>query len=329
MAKGIKNGASKKRKVSLLDNMPADVINGYFVLPMLLPAVPKNPVDEDDEDEEDLYDQESVKHFLYIRKHSNPGDDKPSQTLFIANLPINTTTLHIHVLFSSVASISSSAIKTVTFLSSPTGSSFEAIPSMASLKGLHSSDASQIRRILPTGSACHVLFSDQKSFSTALAALSKRITPPVWRLSDSEEAESEDVAAMCGSARYLAIHKRQYLPSEALQATVDSFVAAYNKAEAEKEKLAKRALSIPDEDGFVTVSRQVGRTGAAISSDALREEAKKRQKKGELKDFYRYQVREEKKARMNDLLKNFKMDQEKILELKAKRKFKPFSNRLA
>ncbi|KAK9368280.1 ribosomal RNA-processing protein 7-domain-containing protein [Lipomyces kononenkoae] len=321
-----KSGSEKKMK----SGAQSQIVNGYHVLPIHLPAVLTTTDPSSDLEDGNDSQQKSVVHYLYIRKHETPGETSPSRTLFIANLPIDTTTLHVHTLFSTVADIAPSNIETVTFLPSPTGSSFQLIPSLSSLKGLPESEISQIRRILPSGSAAHVLFTDTKAVNKALSALRfKQDTVPLWCLFDSAEKEIEDAKSMTGSARYLAIHQRKYISSSALQVTVDRFMTGYNKAEIQREREAKRARSMPDEDGFVTVSRGVGRTGAGISSDSLKEEAKKRQKRGELKDFYRFQIREEKKVRMNELLKNFKMDQEKIRELKAKRRFKLFSNKLA
>ncbi|KAK9238024.1 ribosomal RNA-processing protein 7-domain-containing protein [Lipomyces kononenkoae] len=321
-----KSGSDRKNK-PLAQSL---VVNGFHVLPIHLPAPLTSAGPSSDSDDENDFQQKPVVHYLYVRKHETPGDSSPSRTLFIANLPIDTTTLHIHILFSAFADVAPSNIETVTFLPSPTGFSFQLIPSLSSLKGLQESELSQIRRILPTGSAAHVLFTDTKTMNKALSALKfKHDAILSWRLFDSAEKEIQDAKAMTGSARYLAIHQRRNISSSALQVTVDRFMTAYNKAETEREREAKRARSMPDEDGFVTVSRGVGRTGTGTSSDALKEEAKKRQKKGELKDFYRFQIREEKKVRMNELLKNFKMDQEKIRELKAQRRFKLFSHKLA
>ncbi|KAK9244929.1 ribosomal RNA-processing protein 7-domain-containing protein [Lipomyces tetrasporus] len=325
-----KLGTAKKNKPVSASGTPTQIISGYCVLPIYLPAPVSTTGTSSDSEDEGGLKQTPVVHYLYIRKHETPGDNSSSRTIFVANLPIDATTLHMHKLFSTIADIAPSSIETVTFLPSPTGTSFQLIPSLSSLKGLQESEISQIRRILPTCSAAHVVFTDIKAMNKALGSLKfQQVTPPVWRLSDSVEQETEDANAMTGSARYMAIHKRRRISSAALQVTVDSFMSAYNKAETQRERDAKRARSMPDDDGFVTVSRGVGRTAVGTSSDALKAEAKKRQKKGELKDFYRFQIREEKKTRMNELLKNFKMDQEKIRELKAKRKFKPFSSKLA
>ena len=60
----------------------------------------------------------------------------------------------------------------------------------------------------------------------------------------------------------------------------------------------------------------------AIQNDATSGGKKKKSK--EKKDFYRFQIREQKKQEMNSLLKRFKEDQDKIKDLKEKKRFKPY-----
>jgi ribosomal RNA-processing protein 7 len=47
-------------------------------------------------------------------------------------------------------------------------------------------------------------------------------------------------------------------------------------------------------------------------------------KQVELKNFYRFQQREQKKSKLMELKQKFEADRQKIAELKANRKFKPF-----
>ena len=50
---------------------------------------------------------------------------------------------------------------------------------------------------------------------------------------------------------------------------------------------------------------------------------KKKKNNKEKEDFYRFQLRERKKAEMNDLLRKFKQDQERIRTMKEKKRFRP------
>jgi ribosomal RNA-processing protein 7 len=96
-----------------------------------------------------------------------------------------------------------------------------------------------------------------------------------------------------------------------------------------KEALAKRNL--PDEDGFVTVTRARGRRntnrdghGAVVSAvnPALVKDLKPKEKG--LVDFYRFQMRENKRNQLIELRKRFEQDKLKIAELRKSRKFKPY-----
>ena len=91
----------------------------------------------------------------------------------------------------------------------------------------------------------------------------------------------------------------------------------FTKAEATRAKLLARQRQEPDEDGFVMVTRG-GRVGPARQEDAQRA-AEKQKAKGELKDFYRWQLREERKAKEKELVQKFEEDRKKIGEMKKVR----------
>jgi Ribosomal RNA-processing protein 7 (RRP7) C-terminal domain len=57
-------------------------------------------------------------------------------------------------------------------------------------------------------------------------------------------------------------------------------------------------------------------------SGAPRERVKKNEK--ELSNFYKFQIREEKQKKLFDLRRRFDEDKEKVAQMKAGRKFKPF-----
>uniref|UniRef100_A0A8H7MZ89 Ribosomal RNA-processing protein 7 C-terminal domain-containing protein n=1 Tax=Bionectria ochroleuca TaxID=29856 RepID=A0A8H7MZ89_BIOOC len=95
----------------------------------------------------------------------------------------------------------------------------------------------------------------------------------------------------------------------------------------EAAELAKRLRNEPDEDGFVTVTRG-GRSAPASRNEA--EEAKQRmlekqdKKKSDMKDFYRFQLRQRRKDEHKALLRRFDEDRKKVDAMREKRgKFKP------
>lgn len=88
----------------------------------------------------------------------------------------------------------------------------------------------------------------------------------------------------------------------------------YAAAEATKSRTLARQRAIPDEDGFVTVTRG-GRAGPARNEEAQAKMEELRQKEEDKRsgmgDFYRFQVREKKKAAAGELVKRFQTLQQK------------------
>ncbi|KAK9455211.1 ribosomal RNA-processing protein 7-domain-containing protein [Dipodascopsis uninucleata] len=315
-----KSNMKSIKRTSGYDSSPL-IINGYFVVPVLLRVSQTAFIRSRSGGNSDEATDNCATHYLYIRKHDDhSGSEYASSTFFMANIPIDATTSHIRTLFSSLCAVSDPKLAAVKFLEAPTSSSI-IIPTTDSLK---TSSLTPIRKIWPSCSAAHISFSESAAFAKALSALKRTRAQPIEWITDG----TEDPTA-CGTARYLAIHRRLYVNSEILQNAIDAYMAEFNKTEAQREREAKRKRMTPDEDGFVTVARNVGRSGAGISNDFTKEEAKKKLRKVELKDFYRFQIRQQKKDRMNELIKNFKNDQEKIKELKERKKFNPFSSKLS
>lgn len=114
-------------------------------------------------------------------------------------------------------------------------------------------------------------------------------------------------------------HNLRFPDKAVLQHSVDAFMDAFSEQE-KKAKLALARQAIPDEDGFITVVRG-GRRAPARQEDALAV-AEKKKGKTELKDFYRFQVREVRKEKHQQLLAKFEQDKKKVAERKSQRKFR-------
>uniref|UniRef100_A0A2K5PUY9 Ribosomal RNA processing 7 homolog A n=1 Tax=Cebus imitator TaxID=2715852 RepID=A0A2K5PUY9_CEBIM len=129
------------------------------------------------------------------------------------------------------------------------------------------------------------------------------------------------------------IHKwiRDYADSlpdpEALRVEVDTFMEVYDQKIAEEEAKAKGEEGVPDEEGWVKVTRcgrraVLPRTEAA-SLRVLERERRKRARK-ELLNFYTWQHRESKMEHLAQLRKKFEEDKQRIELLRAQRKFRPY-----
>ncbi|KAM8942714.1 ribosomal RNA-processing protein 7 homolog A isoform 2-T3 [Lycaon pictus] len=114
---------------------------------------------------------------------------------------------------------------------------------------------------------------------------------------------------------------------ETLRVEVDTFMEAYDKRIAEEEAKAKEEEGVPDEEGWVKVTRRgrrpvLPRTEAA-SLRVLEKERRKRARK-ELLNFYAWQHRETKMEHLAQLRKKFEEDKQRIELMRAQRKFRPY-----
>jgi ribosomal RNA-processing protein 7 len=305
-------------------------IGEYTVLPLTISPSAANP--------------KPASHSLYLRPHAPKiPTENDSQSLFVVNVPIDSTAAHFRAVF--VSLIGAGRFESITFehekqIPSAPSQAIEIIPKQGKKrKRVANEDLTNAAAELPqvwdrelrrSGSTAVAVFVDQKSAEAALKAVrkihksySKEGKWPVWG------EGVEDKAPALGSARYLAHHGLRYPDPAILQANVDSFMTSWNRREEESTRLSKRQRNVPDEDGFITVTRG-GRTGPARLQDAEAKRAemdeKERKKREELseKPFYRFQMREIRKAEQADLVKRFEEDKARLLSMKEKRgKFKP------
>ncbi|MEJ1289100.1 hypothetical protein NN561_020138 [Cricetulus griseus] len=102
---------------------------------------------------------------------------------------------------------------------------------------------------------------------------------------------------------------------------------AYDKKIAEEETKAKEEESVPDEEGWVKVTRRGHRPvlpqTEAASLCVLKREKRKRARK-ELLNFYAWQHRETKMEHLAQLCKKFEEDKQRIELMCAQRKFRPY-----
>nr|KAF6497528.1 ribosomal RNA processing 7-like protein A [Rousettus aegyptiacus] len=101
----------------------------------------------------------------------------------------------------------------------------------------------------------------------------------------------------------------------------------YDKKIAEEEAKAKEEEGVPDEEGWVKVTRRsrrpvLPRTEAA-SLRVLEREKRKRARK-ELLNFYAWQHRETKMEHLAQLRKKFEEDKQRIELMRAQRRFRPY-----
>lgn len=115
---------------------------------------------------------------------------------------------------------------------------------------------------------------------------------------------------------------------------------SYEKAEEEKRKSQETAKEQPDDDGFITVSystavgskAELEESVTATTAATIRRKAgnrrsrKKKEATGssELKDFYRFQRKENKKRTLDELRTQFEEDLKKVKRMKEENQYRPF-----
>ena len=105
-------------------------------------------------------------------------------------------------------------------------------------------------------------------------------------------------------SEWISDYEDSVLDPEALRMEVDAFMEAYDKKIAEEEAKAKEEEGVPDEEGWVKVTRRGCRPmlpqTEAASLRVLEKEKRKRARK-ELLNFYAWQHRETKMERKTHL----------------------------
>ncbi|KAI1370774.1 ribosomal RNA-processing protein 7-domain-containing protein [Hypoxylon crocopeplum] len=300
---------------------------GFSILPVSIPPLPSFSVE--------------ATHYLYLRK-STPKIPTPddSRSLFIANIPCDSTDVHFRALFTSL--IGAGRFESIAFsgdkISESSHEPAQAIRLAAhkkrkrieeEIRNAKDEAAAELpstwtRKLYRSGSSAVALLADERSVEQVLKAvkkLRKRKDYPVWG------EGVEDKAPPLGS-QWLKEHNRLSYPgNDVVQATMDVYFTVFNRKEKAAEQLAKRLRNEPDEDGFVTVTRG-GRAAPARRDEA--EEAKQKmlerqqKKKDEMTNFYRFQMRERRKAEQAEMLKRFEEDKKRVRAMKEKRgKFRP------
>eukprot|EP00597_Dinobryon_sp_UTEXLB2267_P004223 CAMPEP_0170067522 /NCGR_PEP_ID=MMETSP0019_2-20121128/6834_1 /TAXON_ID=98059 /ORGANISM="Dinobryon sp., Strain UTEXLB2267" /LENGTH=208 /DNA_ID=CAMNT_0010274925 /DNA_START=1571 /DNA_END=2197 /DNA_ORIENTATION=+ len=112
-------------------------------------------------------------------------------------------------------------------------------------------------------------------------------------------------------------------PSE-LKEEVDQFMQTFEENELSEKLDKEKRLNEADADGFMPVKNRNKRKKEVVLDSKQRSRKKKNKKQTELKNFYRFQIRQEKVEQLEELRKKFEEDKQRVAAMKDARKFKPF-----
>ncbi|SGZ53928.1 CIC11C00000002258 [Sungouiella intermedia] len=266
-------------------------------------------------------------HYVYFRKH----EVKPGQTpaalnlsgrlMFLFNIPIETDFATLKKYFQQVAI---GATMEGYIPSALTDSEEDAYVDLTKLTSdlEYLSDANVMEVALKLPKLCGIVtFVDKAALQLAFNSLKK--------LSGDSKSTNWPLQTL-GTTFLRNKYREQIYDTKEFSDSVAAALADFNRAEQESKEELQKLTQIVDEDGFTLVVGSHRKTKAGIlgkqkfAATVESEKAAKKMKKKEKEDFYRFQLREKKKAEMNDLLRKFKHDQERVRIMKEKKRFRPY-----
>ncbi|OAA43257.1 hypothetical protein NOR_04624 [Metarhizium rileyi] len=302
----------------------------FAVLPIRMPPLPSFP--------------HSAVHEVRIRQNTPKiPTENDSRSLFMKNIPADSTEPHFRAVFTSL--VGAGRFETIFFddeegkrvlpVDPAQATNMRTIARKRKMMDVEAEEREReeqatrlpriwTRQLHRSSGTAVVLLADEKSVHLVLKAIAKAQKSkkyPVWGENLADQVPD------LGSS-WISTHLQlSRVDKSATQAAVHAFFNAFNRKEKAAVELAKRLRNEPDEDGFVTVTRG-GRAAPASRNEA--EEAKQRmidkaaKKKSELSNFYRFQLREQRKKEQARLLRRFQEEKRKVNAMRERHgKFKP------
>ncbi|KAF6031530.1 hypothetical protein EB796_010162 [Bugula neritina] len=114
------------------------------------------------------------------------------------------------------------------------------------------------------------------------------------------------------------------IPTADIASKCAKFMEAYDLRKSEEEKDARKLADEPDEDGWITVTRnKFSHPPKAVKAHELKKLRKKKENAA-LVHFYKNQVTDTKMQRIRELKAKFEEDKKRIQEMRQQRKFRPY-----
>lgn len=268
--------------------------------------------------------ESSGTHYVFFRKHEARGNQHiqniAGRLMFLFNVPIETRLATLKKYFQQVAIGATVEGYVPSLLNDSAEEIYVDLTTLTSDVVYGHGPEHEVALKLPRNCGI-VTFIDKPAFQLAFNAL-KRL---------ALDAKSTHWPMPALGLDYL-INKFRAKTHDlaALSEAVSSALADFNRAEQESREELRAQTEVVDEDGFTLVVGSHRKTKAGIlgrqrlTQTIELEKAAKKMKRKEKEDFYRFQLREKKKAEMNDLLRKFKHDQERVRVMKEKKRFRPY-----
>eukprot|EP00045_Choanoeca_perplexa_P010662 m.109650 g.109650 ORF g.109650 m.109650 type:complete len:264 (-) comp15349_c0_seq7:59-850(-) len=227
-------------------------------------------------------------HCFYFKEHvvRKPTEATPTgRTLFVLNIPLGGEAT-LEPFFSTFGAVQSINLQTM-------------------------STGSAKKQTLKTYDAAHVVFKSKATVAKVLKA-------------EYNDKLRLKLVLPTGTRRFNQIYDDARQDRIQLKESIDQAVAAFDEGEA-RSKAAALAAAEPDEDGWtlVTAKTQVDVDSTADGAPPSKRPRRKK-KKAEMSNFYRFQRLESHQEKLALLRKRFDEDKRRMELLKSSRKFKPY-----
>ena len=279
-------------------------------------------------------------HSLYLKEHntaassSGSGGIKAGRTLFVGNIDLGLQmsyeeiSAYLKELFNNFGQVENILVSKFSNNSSAGGRKGEETePSGQKAVLLRSNNNANSN----SSRFAHVVFENKKSIRSILAApestyydLGKIICDEYGlrnrcNLPQNKKRKSFDEIKSMFSYLSSTAAKNDKLMEEN-----DEFMREFEEneilAKAERERLSRQ----PDEDGFMPVQHRKKRKRVAEKRSSGSQRSRGAKKDTELKNFYSFQIKQDKISRLEELRSKFEEDKIKVAALKQQRNFKPF-----
>ncbi|CAH1795248.1 unnamed protein product [Owenia fusiformis] len=136
-----------------------------------------------------------------------------------------------------------------------------------------------------------------------------------------------DAPILTGMKKWCQEYKDRTMDIPGLQKEIDLYMEEFDRKQKEEEERLQSQEGVPDEDGWVTVTKfgkNKGIPRTEVQEKRITDKERKKRKDKELLNFYSFQMRESKREHLATLRQKFEEDKQRIAMMKASRKFKPY-----
>lgn len=284
--------------------------NGFLVIPFKLPT----------NDKLNLF--ENTNHYMFVKKHQSKNENE-KQCLFLVNLPLLTNLESLKYVFSSVCQ-QYDTVAHISQLLYYDEFGLQDVDLSSLTSDLINTDNSHNTRFTPRNTAL-LQFIDDSSLDNCWSSLKKY----------SQIKKKQQLITWQFHSPSISTFTSFYKPLDVEYLKNDIYTHMSNFEQLEQQAQEDVQSTIVDEDGFTLVVGKNTKSLNSVKKKILhRNPLLKHEKvikmpnmvdKKAKQDFYRFQVRERKKQEVNELLKKFKQDQERIKIMKSKKKFNPYN----